>query len=516
MKNYILILLSAFMMGLSFTFKESSLIAWVGLVPYFYVVFNEKLTSKKAFKYGIAYGVTFYLFLLLWLFEMYPLNWLGLSNKDSIIVIVLGWIGFSLIEGGFLSLIPIIFKFTKGKKYYFNIISISFIWILIEWIQGLGILGFNWGKIAVSQAPNTYIIQSASLLGSLFISFLVVIINAMIATIIIKRKENLHIKNLVIGIALIFTSNIAFGYYNLNKEYDDRRIDVSVVQGNISSSEKWKSNALDDSLVTYERLSKEALDNAKMEGKEIELMIWPETAMPVNFFEKDKVMKKAKSIAIDNNIHFITGGFYSERTLKGDLDYNSVYTFNNKGDISGIYSKRHLVPFGEYIPYYNEIFKFIPGLDKLNAIGNNLTPGTETEVVETEYGNIAPIICFESIFPDLIRKSINDGGELITILTNDSWFKDSTAVVQHNNQAILRAVENNRYVIRAANTGISSVITNKGEVIAKIDPLVEGFINEEVNLISEKTLYTMLGEVIVFSAIMWIVVMIFIKRKKFI
>lgn len=516
MKNYILILISALMMGLSFTFKEASLIAWVGLVPYFYVVFNEKLTVKKGFKYGIAYGITFYLFLLLWLFEMYPLNWLGLSNRDSIIIIISGWIVISLIEGLFLSIVPIIFKFTKGKREYLNIISISFIWVLIEWVQGLGILGFSWGKLAVSQAPNTYLIQSASLLGSLFISFLIVFINATISNIIIKRKEIEAIRKLAIGIILIFTCNIAYGYYNLNRKYDDRKIDISLVQGNISSNEKWKNNALDDSLSTYERLTNEALDKARKENKDIELMIWPETAIPVNILEKSKVMKKAKAIAIDNDLNFMTGGFYSEIKTNEVLEYNSVYTFDKKGDISGIYSKRHLVPFGEYIPYYNEILKYIPGLDSLNAIGNNLTPGTKTEVVDIEYGNIAPVICFESIFPDLIRKSINDGGELIAIVTNDSWFEDSTAVIQHNNQAILRAVENNRYVIRAANTGISSVIDNNGIVKSKLDPLVEGFINEEVNLISEKTLYTIVGEVIVFLAIIWIAVIVFIRKKQII
>ena len=132
--------------------------------------------------------------------------------------------------------------------------------------------------------------------------------------------------------------------------------------------------------------------------------------------------------------------------------------------------------------------------------GSTVVPGDSPALFDTEHGRIGGLICFDSIYESLARKSVAAGAELLVLGTNDSWFLDSAAGYQHNGQAVLRAIENGRAVVRAANTGISSIITEKGEIIDYLAPLVDGQLTAEVSLSSQQTLYTTIGDVFVLLA----------------
>lgn len=514
MLRYISILISSILMGISFSIKELSLLAWIGLVPYIYVLLSSDLSKKQGFKYGVVYGSGFYLFLLHWLFELYPLEWLGFNNKQSIIILILGWLVFSIVEGFILSVGGIIFSIFKTDNNTKNIISLGFIWVIIEWIQQMGIFGFTWGRISISQADNLYLVQSAALLGSLFISFIMVVINGFLATIMYEYILNKRIhKKYIFIVIIIFVSNVSYGIIRINNDKVYNEVNVSVIQGNIASDEKWNFKSVEKHLDIYMNITKDALDKAKLNNRESQILIWPETAIPINLKEINKTYNRYTNLAKNNNVIFITGGFSSELKDSKMLDYNSIYTFNNNGEEIGLYSKRHLVPFGEYLPFRNFILNIYPEIENINILEDDITPGKYTEITNTEFGNVGGVICFESIFPHLVRESVKDGAEILTILTNDSWFKDSKAVYQHNNQAVLRAIENNRYVIRAANTGISSIIDNKGRIISIIEPLKSGYINEKVEFIKEKTMYTIVGDLIVIIAVLWGLYMFIYKYK---
>ncbi|MEG1457607.1 MAG: apolipoprotein N-acyltransferase, partial [Bacilli bacterium] len=175
------------------------------------------------------------------------------------------------------------------------------------------------------------------------------------------------------------------------------------------------------------------------------------------------------------------------------------------------YSKRHLVPFGEYIPFKKSLEKIIPSMKDFQLMGE-LDPGDGFYLQKTEHGKIGGIICFESIFPSIVRGSVNEGAELIILVSNDSWFKDSSAVYQHHKQAIMRAVENNRYIVRAANTGISSFIDNKGRVIEETELLKEEVVNSKVSMISDRSIYSVVGDIIVLFGVLWIGI-IYVRKK---
>ena len=134
--------------------------------------------------------------------------------------------------------------------------------------------------------------------------------------------------------------------------------------------------------------------------------------------------------------------------------------------------------------------------------GEDLLWGEDTAVMDTDYGNIGSLICFDSIYDGLSVDSVRAGAEMLCLSTNDSWFGASAGVYMHNAQSQLRAIENGRYVVRSANTGISTVIDNKGNVLTMLDPLVEGYVIEDVEVRSSTTLYTAIGNSFVYAAIL--------------
>ena len=177
------------------------------------------------------------------------------------------------------------------------------------------------------------------------------------------------------------------------------------------------------------------------------------------------------------------------------------------------------MPFGEYVPMRDVIVTLIPPLAEISMLEEDLTPGRDSALFESEWGRIGSLICFDSIYEQLTLDSVRDGAGLMLISSNDSWFMDSAAVYQHQAQAQLRAIESGRSFVRSANTGISSVITARGELLALIDPLTEGYAVSSVPTHSGATLYTVVGNLwvylcIAFALLLWGTGAILQKRRQ--
>ena len=224
-------------------------------------------------------------------------------------------------------------------------------------------------------------------------------------------------------------------------------------------------------------------------------MVWPETALPYRLNENKAVSEYVSSLARDTETMILVGAFF--RNSDGNLE-NSIYMIKPDGTIAeDHYSKRHLVPFGEYVPMRNIIMTLVPPLNDIGMLDSDLEAGESASVHDTDFGKIASLICFDSIYEPLAYDAVRNGAELIAISTNDSWFNDSSAVYEHNSHSVLRAVENGRYIVRAANTGISSVISPSGEIKDMLPPLVEGQISCDVTFSDKRTLYSEAGNIIV-------------------
>ena len=243
-----------------------------------------------------------------------------------------------------------------------------------------------------------------------------------------------------------------------------------------------------------------------------EMIVYPETAIPYTLTQNNSMSKYLKGISQSTGATLLVGGFTKDPLGRGD--YNSIVAFSADGQMNDtVYSKRRPVPFGEYVPGKEIIKTVIPPLAELVLSESEIVAGEEANVIELKEGNVGALVCFDSIYDSLARDSVRQGAELLTVSTNDSWFSDSAALYMHNAQAQLRAIENGRYVVRAANTGISSIISDKGEVIACTEPNVEGYVMGEIQFNSYRTLYSIIGNLFVYLCIAFCSFIILIELK---
>lgn len=509
-----LALFSGIITAISFTFPQLSLLTWISLVPLLVCFFDPNITKKKSFLISFIYSFSFYLILLVWLFKLYPFDWLGLSNLESILILSAGWIAFSLIESIGLSLLGLSTSIMKKLSGFSKVIIPSLMWVIIEWIQGLSEFGFTWGRLAISQYPNIYAIQSVNIFGSLFTSFLIILTNSVLAYALynyLTKQKNLNSQKYIFSLAFIHILNLSYGVIVINtKQNSGKEYKVAIVQGNIPSYEKWSMNP-QKSFDIYLNETNKAINETKQDGK-TDLIVWTESAIPV-LLDNPNFNYKFKEIATQNDAHFITGVFETKGEGENSKVFNSMVVINPKGEILGTYSKRHLVPFGEYLPFRSFLEVVFPKLEKINALKHDITSGESTKIVTTSLGKIGGLICYESIFPEIISSSVNDGAELLTLVTNDSWYKDSSAVYQHNGQAVFRAIENDRYMVRGANTGISSVVSPEGRTLAFLEPMKKGYITSKIKFRDTKTIYTKIGDLFVGIVFVLLSILFIMGRK---
>ena len=468
-----------------------ALLQWVALVPsamcLFYAI-DEGICAKKAYKFGFGFFFVYYFVIFHWFTYMYPLSFLGMNGFESIFVIILAWFGVSAAQAAIsalaLPLLVFISRRLPSKLKWLISVLAAAMWTLFEWAMSLGALSVPWSRLALGQLDMPAVIQSASLFGSYFVSFIIVLVNFLIGYALIYKR-----KLCFAAATLVFAVNLAVGGVILANIKEGEKVSVSAVQGNIPSTVKWDQSLF----VSSFRIYTSYVEKAAQQGADIVLM--PETVVPFVISEDGEVCKLLSDLAKEYEIYLVVGAFSSD----GDREYNSLWTFDKEGNVNEtLYHKRHLVPFGEYMPWADVLGKFIPVLDSLNAFSSDITPGNDSNVIDTEYGKLGGLICFDSIYESLSLDSARDGAQIVLLATNDSWFSDSAALYMHNNQARLRAIETRRSVVRAANTGISSIITPTGEVLDSVGAMKRGFIVGDVELRDDVTLYTRIGNLFVY------------------
>jgi len=280
-------------------------------------------------------------------------------------------------------------------------------------------------------------------------------------------------------------------YYDYIERTGDRqKITAQIVQGNISSYEKWDESEGKSSLEIYKALIEEYND------EKTDICVLPETAIPIGISRGSPTYNILQNLAANNNITLLTGIIYND--YDEDKRYNAIIAFDKNYDFIHPYGKRHLVPFGEYLPLDKIVTKFFPFVSNISLFDSVLTPGESADIMTINGVNYGGLVCFDSIFPELARKSVKEGADILVVVTNDSWFRDSTAIYQHNAQSVLRAVENNRYVIRAANTGISMFVSNTGKILQKSNVLKREVLTEDIEIVKNKTVYTVFGDIILY------------------
>lgn len=484
--------------ALTLVFPVLGIIEWITLIPSAIALIvmcrDTALRRRGLYGYGFFFFMCFNFVNFHWFLSLYPLDFVsGINELGAIAVLLLGSVGLSALQasGGAFLFVAFgeIVRGTLAKRFkIFGALAAAALWAILEWWQTLGWTGVPWGRLSIGQTEWLIGAQSASLLGCCFVTFLIVVVNFFAAYAILYAEKRRVFALLSAG---VFLANTALGVllFLTYKEEGDA-VKMSAVQGNISSQDKWSSELRYKTYDIYEQLTVEAVENGA------EVVIWPETVVP---YDINVVAHTLSGIARRTGATILVGVFTSN---DDEEEFNSIVAILPDGTIHDtVYSKRHLVPFGEYVPYREFFEVVIPPLTEISMLSYDLTAGEGAQIIELDEVGIGSLICYDSIYDELSRKSTLAGAEVLAISTNDSWFLDSAEVYMHNAQGKLRAIENGRWIVRSANTGVSSIISPRGEQIDMIDALKEGQITAEVYKRDSLTLYTRIGNLFVYICI---------------
>lgn len=501
--KYIFPCISGLLLCCAFTSAKLSWIAFFAFIPIFYSLLKFNNTRKNIALHMLLFCMFYYVPLLVWLFELIPTIPMEEKQARTSIFFGLFLIGFMFSVYYILSML---FFGSLKKDKICDCFFLASLFTLPEYlIEITPFLPFPWSKTGVIVSNFTPFIQSASLFGNLFISFLVILINSLIAFTIIHFKEK-KIAILSSAIAIvIFCANTLYGEIKINNVKPLEKVPAVSIQGNFSGLDKWDRTSL-QMFKTYESLT---LKNAVSGG----IIVWPETAIPLEYNTSPVYQKELSRLSQVLNCVIIVGVFFEEN----EKEYNSVMAFSPDGTVSAPYYKRMLVPFGEMFPYSQFFKKYMPFLTESINMTTSITQGEKSIALTSSLGKIGGIICYESIFPTLAREAVHKGAEVLVLPSNDSWFGDSPALYQHHCHAVMRAVENNRYLIRASNTGISSIINSNGKVMTFSPTHISTACSGEISMIESNSLYTKLGDIIVIPfAIVYIygIMFAFLRSKR--
>ena len=569
--------------------------AWIALIPAALVLLTlfDKVKPGSLYLYGFVFYLVYYVMSYHWFISMYPMDFAGLEPNTAIGVIALAILGISTFQAAWSAIMFLVFGLLGRTVLMRKLpallpLLMSCLWVVNEWSQTIGWTGLPWARLYLSQCDVLPMAQSASLLGSLFVSFLIVAVNFSVAGAIAFREKRLSFAllggcllggNLLFGLAAMsavkgnalpwqigflvtaLVTVILTAVYGLWRKLraDARLVKVflcigmtlcvlsslapilggyanegtpvkaAALQGNLSSKDKWAEDSGLRSFNVYADLT----EQAAAEGAT--LVVWPETALPYHLFNviesstKYAPISKVYDLAERTGTTMLISAFMTPQNFdpeaeKGD-SYNTVIVFYpDQTYDSNIYKKRQLVPFGEYVPWRDFLTKVVPVLGEINILDSDVGKGEDAVAVDTKTlgVSVGPIICFDSIYEEPVRLTVAEGAEIITLSTNDSWFSDSAAVYMHNYHAKFRAIENGRYLVRSANTGISSIIAPDGRVLGEQEVLTTGMVVADVYARDVQTPYTQLGYLLVWlsfgaqiALIIAQIVHVIVKRCKY-
>ena len=354
--------------------------------------------------------------------------------------------------------------------------------------------GFPWELLGYSQVTWLPVAQIASLVGVYGLSTLLALTSAAAALVLLDRSRRAWL--VAIATALLVVAGTAWGASRLSASRlttEGTPVRVAVVQGNIAQDQKWDPKLIDEISSRYIEMTRAALAAGAT------FVLWPESATPY-LFERDAVRAGVvRRLAREAHATLLVGSDQVEPLLIAVKDgaqprpnyYNAAFLVKPDGMIGAVYRKMHLVPFGEYVPLKQLLF-FVDAITGFP----DFTPGGEGVLLPVGGHLASTAICYEVIYGNAIRDAVARGSELLTTITNDAWYGRSSAAYQHWEQASMRAIENGRYLARAANTGISGFVDPYGRVLDRSGLFEQRTLVHEVRFLKARTVYSYLGDLV--------------------
>jgi len=499
-KNLLLVLLTSFALIFSFPPFPSGFLALIAFVPYFF--FLEGKNLKESFRVGYLVG-------LIW--SAGTVFWIGHATIIGVIGAII-WISFYF---AFFSLLYIWLFSRIGKA---AIWAIPFIWVSLELLALVGPMAFPWNSLAYTQTYYPILIQYSSVTGMYGITLWIILLNIVIYKLIksFRYKKKVIVFSSVIIFLIVLP--IVYGLFIRTKEFNSKkRLKISLIQGNIDPYQKWTPGFIDNNFSIYKDLT------IKASHENPELIVWPETAAPC-FLRYQRYYRYIVSTLVKNfNTPILTGTIDYKWTDSNSIKrYNSAFLFKPGTRKIESYNKHRLVPFSERVPLVDKL-PFIYNMAKILDLDiGNYFPGDSAAVfkIKNFYNDtmikFSTVICYDSVFPYLVRKFICNGAQFIVIITNDGWFGEISGPYQHAQIAVLRAIENRVWIVRCANTGISEFIDPFGRIVKKTKISERAVITQSIHINRNKTFFSRHGKYFVYIILLidlFILIIAFSKKN---
>ena len=488
-----LAIVSGILQVLLFPKFSLSWLSWVALVPLLIALFRET-SWKRALWLGWIFGLVFFSGCCYWILDVLQ-GYGDLHGSGALLLFALLIVYLSLFPGLFACVFSrLSLRFPGGC-----FLLAPCLWVATETLRGHLLTGFPWCLTGYVLVDNTSLAPIATFAGVYGLSFLVVWINALIAGLFFRSRAAAA----CLPAALALLGGLTWTGTSPLEANRAGKAQARLVQTHIPLDHPWdpqSQSRLLEELIELS-LSPPFTDSATdpetgslaAEPPRLKLLIWPETPAPFYFHEDPSFRSNMNRLAASSGSTLLFGfvDWPSEDEDSRTGPYNSVGTVSPAGKLIAQYDKMHLVPFGEYVPW-SWLFFFV---EKISTGVGDYQPGSRVVVSRLESGEkLGVFICYEAVVPDLVRRFVAEGAEILVNITNDAWFGNSAAPHQHLLMARMRAVENRRYLLRAANSGISAVIDPLGRVLSSTGLQQRTVLDTDFGLRQETTFYSRNGD----------------------
>jgi apolipoprotein N-acyltransferase len=507
---------SGILLGFSFPPSPFYSLAYVAFIPLFFL-----FTRIKSF-----YQIARYSYLFLFIFHLITVYWTGgfVVGKD-IWMMTAGASVIVIHPILFLPIILLAFAVKNKLGLVPGLIAFALFWTSFEYLHSLGEYSFPWLTLGNSQAYDLKRIQIIEYTSVYGLTLLIFAFNILAFLIIVNQtsgKWNLQSKQVLSYLsvlAVLYFGTALYGTYVINKESvnSKNKISVGILQPNFDPWDKW-GGSIGDKWESYFRQLKYYFDETRQLSKfKLDVIVWPETAIPFHILlpryslYRSDLLSLADTLKLPIYTGLPTAEYFdslhapatAEKIQSSNLyveSYNSAVLIQPNRIIGQIHKKSILVPFAERIPYA-ETFRFLIEPLKWNVGISSWGKGEDTVVYELSLKDgrqtkFSGMICYESVFPNYVREFVKRGAEFLVIITNDSWWGNTSGAYQHASFASLRAVETRRWVVQCANGGISLIVDPTGKRQTTTDLYTRTKFIADISLLTDKTFYVQYGDVV--------------------
>lgn len=494
-RAWLLVLISAILQIIIFPLPGLYLLCWFALTPLILAVLRARPASElevegttrlqpatpwQGFLLGYVCGIVWYAGTCYWIFDTMRLYG-GLNTPMALLVLFLFCCYLGLYHGLFGLMLALLARPRDDRR---ALVIAPFLWVAVE-LARTRITGFPWNLLGIAQVDNTALSRIAEWTGVYGISFEIALVNvAFAAAFLIPRAKRNAMLAAGAAAAIVLQAGRLVEAPSVAVNHN-----AVLVQQNVPVQADWSPIYFQQTMSDLTRVTVDSI--ASLKSGTADLIIWPESPAP--FFSNDAHFRESLSdLARKANAWLIAGAIGSDApqpNSEGPL-YNSALLISPGGEIKARYDKVHLVPFGEYLPF-PALFSFAGGLTK--EVGQ-FQHGSSHSPMNAGGELLGISICYESIFPDEVRQSAKHGADVFVNISNDGWYGDSGAYAQHLNQTRMRAIENDRWVLSATDTGVTASIDPWGRIVARVPRKQRIALVAPYALSSVTTFYTRYGD----------------------